>query len=149
MSLKDVDALLSLIVPNSDDPIVASGNEVWLVASMEVNAIDSALVALESEIGFGACNSPNFDCPVHACGRKRVWVARVECDHHDIVYMVFVSADKLKVILEVPGLDGCVIRGGKEILGMDDDASYVVGVGIKGLEEQIGRCVTLIFSLVL
>ncbi len=51
VSVEGVNALLGLVVPNLDQPVVAARDNVGLVALVVVEAVDAALVALEREIG--------------------------------------------------------------------------------------------------
>lgn len=110
VSFKSVNALFGLIVPDLDDSIITSRDEIRFVTSMEIDTIDSSFMTIESEIGFWIRDGPNFDCFVHACTGKGIWIPWIEGNHHDIIDMVFEGTKKCKIVFEIPCFDSGVIR---------------------------------------
>lgn len=124
------------VIPNLDGAIIGSGQEIWLVRLRVVfDMVDSLrLMRLESEVGRGTPQTPDFDGAIQTGGSKSVCVLGVDGQTHDIVRVALKHLHALPLLVPIPQLNGHVIAGGehKWLRGMHDNGADVVGVRLKG-----------------
>lgn len=131
MSFKRLNTRFCLVIPDLHEFIVASGNEIGLVAAVVVvDVIDSLIVGIESEIGGGGGEGPDFDGPIEARGGECVGIFGVDGEGHDVVAMSFKDSYTFPILLPVPEFD-CHIVGPCEhewLSGMNRNASDVTAM---------------------
>ena len=81
MPLERLHARLRLIIPDFDELVVSTSDQVRAIATgVVIDAIDALLVALQSEVRGQLSEDPHFDRAIKRGRRKRVRVFRVEND---------------------------------------------------------------------
>ena len=81
MSVQRLDACFVLVVPNLDESIVSTGDQVRFVsARVVVDAVDSFLVTFEREVRLVGAELPHFESPIERGRAERIRVFSVEYD---------------------------------------------------------------------
>ena len=113
MAFQSGNTLLGLVVPNLDQAVVSPTDQVRLIASIVIDAVDSVLMAIQSKMGLITVYIPHLHGFVQGGTGKYHRISWVEWQHHDIMGMLFELPNKRKSV-HVPQLDEPIIWGGED-----------------------------------